>query len=181
MRQKLSIAAVAVVAAVVLVALVGTALWFYPPVDAANASGGAVSEQQAGDLADAARFRRLAVDDPRAALASCERAQATVFDGLAAHLAGSRDSFATARFVDQDDRGLTYLSADLLDAAGSVKAAAPVWVYGGAGYAGLSPSADRASVRLPDAGTQYGASVGDAAAVRVATCAEAARRLSSGG
>ncbi|MDN5916668.1 MAG: hypothetical protein L0I76_16450, partial [Pseudonocardia sp.] len=166
MRQKLSIAAVVVGSVVAFVVLVGAALWFYPPVDSANASGGTVSEQ-AGDLAAAARFRQRGIDDPRAALASCERAQATAFAGLAAHLVGKRNSFADARVAVQDGRGLTYLSADVLGATGSVKAVAPVWVYGGAGYAGLSPSADRASVRLPDAGAQYGARGGDAAAVRV--------------
>lgn len=181
MRQKLSIAAVAVGAVLAVVALVGAALWFYPPSDTANASDGAMSEQQAGDLADAAAFRQQALTDPRGALASCERAQTTLFDGLSAHLAGTGDRFATARFTTQGARGLTYLSADVVGATGTVKAVAPVWVYGGAGYAGLSPTADRLSARLPDGGTQYGASVQDAAAVRVATCAEAARRLSTAG
>ncbi|MBW0103809.1 hypothetical protein [Pseudonocardia sp. KRD291] len=63
MRQKISIAAVVVAALVAFVGLVGAALWFYPPMDSASASGGTVSEQQAGDLADAARFRQQAFAD----------------------------------------------------------------------------------------------------------------------
>ncbi|MET0189112.1 MAG: hypothetical protein ABW212_08955, partial [Pseudonocardia sediminis] len=63
MRQKLSIAAVAVGAVLAVVALVGAALWFYPPSDTANASDGAMSAQQAGDLADAAAFRQQALTD----------------------------------------------------------------------------------------------------------------------
>lgn len=181
MTQKLSIAAVTVGAVLAVVALVGAVLYLYTPAEAATGSAGSMSQQQAGDLADATRFRRQALEDPRGTLASCERARATAFDGLAGHLAGRRDSFASARFAVQGPRGLTYLSADVLGASGSVKATAPVWVYGGAGYAALSPSADRLSTRLPDAGSRYGASLRDAAAVRVATCAETARRLSRAG
>lgn len=177
MTQKLSIAALVVGALLAVAVLVGAALYLYPP---ANAADGARSAQQAGDLADAARFRQQALDDPAGALASCERARGTAFDALAAHLPEG-SSFAASRFVADGLRGLTYLSADVLDAPGSLQAAAPVWVYGRAGYAGLSPSADRLSTRLPDAGTRYGTSPQDSAAVRVAACAEAARRLAPTG
>lgn len=179
MRRTFSIAVLVMGSLAAVVVLVVGTLWLFPPADSANASG-RVAAAPSGDLADALRFGQLARDNPRRALASCVPAQATAFHGLAAHLDDRRDFFGPARFAYQDGRGLSYLSAVLLDARGAVKATAPVWVYGGSGYAALSPSAARFSDRLPDAGARYGAGEQDAAALRAAACSGADARYGSG-
>ena len=180
MRGMLRAVAVGLAGLVSLAVLVGAALWFYPPPDAANASVRPVDRVDAAAVSDADRFRRLAQDDPRAALAQCLPAQPTYVSGLAGHLRDRSDEFAAARYAVEGVGGLTYLSADVLGPGGRTEAIAPVWVYGGAGYAALSAGADRLSAEMPGAGTLYGAGEQDPAAVRVVACVDAARRLTSG-
>lgn len=136
------------------------------------------TNRPSGSIAELRDFQQLALNHPNQALAQCERSEPTLFSALAGALSDRDDEFGEDRF-EYRKNGLTYLSANLLNADGDTKASTPVWVYGGAGYAALSRGAARFTTFLPDATDEYGANAQGLSATRVKTCVIAAGRAAA--